>query len=757
MKKLYLLFVLFCFSIGQAQTTLPDYFAGCANPNSQVDNVNLFAMIPLILGSNSETDYIISFHVSNENAIANLNPLPPEFYIQNSGSFIVYARSTNILNSTFYIESFNVIVGANPNVNNASLTWCDPIELPIYNLEDALPQIINGISGLIITFHETEADALLGVNQTSPIYVPVTTPIQILSVRAEDPVTGCFSVVSLTLNTNNCNSGCTAPNQLIATNISDTSVHLSWNTTASINSGYSQIMVHSLTNGQTSTFTAATPSFTLTGLTPDSCYMVYVSTFCILGIEGSWSEPISFCAIDCTNTAQCPEQLVLKAFLDSNANGVKDTGEPNFTHGSFTYQVNLGDVIVANGTNGSHSIFVSDVTNSYNLNYVVNPDYSSYFSTSTNYSNISVAGGSGITTYYFPVTSSQSYSDVQVNLIGNNQPRPGFTYTNTIVYKNNGYQTIPSGTITFTKDPAVTITTISQTGTTATTNGFTYDYANLGPFETRSIQVTMQVPVIPTVSLGDILTNSATITPNPDTIISNNSSSISQIVVGSYDPNDKMESRGPEIAIDTFTANDYLYYTIRFENTGTVAAEFIRIEDMLHADLNPSTFEMINASHTYNVTRNGNALVWHFFDINLPPTIQNPVLSQGYVYFRIKPNPGFAIGDIITNTAEIYFDYNPAIVTNTFETEFVETLSTTDFNFATISVYPNPTTTLLHFNSIEIIKEIIVYDLLGNQVLVKNNSDNALSLDVSNLSKGMYLIKFITAENSQTTRKFIKN
>jgi uncharacterized repeat protein (TIGR01451 family) len=218
-----------------------------------------------------------------------------------------------------------------------------------------------------------------------------------------------------------------------------------------------------------------------------------------------------------------------------------------------------------------------------------------------------------------------------------------------------------------------------------------------------------------------------------------------------------MESRGPEIDIDTFTTNDYLYYTIRFENTGTAAAEFIRIEDTLHADLNPATFEMIHASHPYNVTRNGNALVWHFFDIDLPPTIQNPVLSQGYVYFRIKPNLGFAIGDIIPNTAEIYFDYNPAIVTNTFETEFVETLSTTDFNFTTISMYPNPTTSMLNFNSIEIIKEIIVYDLLGNQVLVKNTSDNALSLDVSNLSKGMYLIKLITVENGQTTRKFIKN
>lgn len=758
MKKIYLLLLLFSFSIGQTQTTLPD-FSICSDLIVPTV-VNLTVKNSEILGTNSPTDFAISFHLSNADATANLNPIanPSSFAVLTS-STTIFARSTNISNSTFYVESFNIVVHPNPNANSASLFWCDPMELPIYNLEDAIPQIINGAAGLVVTFHETQADALLGVNQTSPIYVPITTPIQILSVRIEDPVTGCFSVVSLTLNTNNCNTACTAPNQLTITNVTDTSVQLNWNLSTNSSFIYHEVLIVPIENNQSATFIVqGNTSFTLTGLIPNSCYTASVKTVCEVGISSPWSESISFCLMDCTNNAQCPEQIILNAFLDTNANGVKDTGELNFIHGSFNYQVNSDAVINANGSNGTHSIYVDNVTDSYNLSFDVNSDYLSYFSTTTSYTNISVATGSGSTTYYFPVTSSQSYSDVQVNIIGNNPPpRPGFTYTNTIVYKNNSYQTIPSGTITFTKDPAVTITTISQTGTTATTNGFTYDYANLGPFETRSIQVTMQVPVIPTVSLGDILTNSVAITPNPDSIIANNTSSISQTVVGSYDPNDKMESRGPEIDIDTFTANDYLYYTIRFENTGTAAAEFIRIEDMLHADLNEATFEMINASHTYNVTRTGNALVWHFFAINLPPTIQNPVLSQGYVHFRIKPNAGFAIGDIIPNTAEIYFDYNPAIVTNTFETEFVETLSTTDFNFATISMYPNPTTTLLHFNSIETIKEIIVYDLLGNEVLAKNNSGNEASLDVSNLSKGMYLIKFINDENSHTVRKFIKN
>ncbi len=759
MKKLYLL-LLFCFSVLQAQTTLPDINI-CSNINVSA-SVNLTEKNAEILGSNSPNDYSISFHLSNTNALTNSSPiLNPTFFIVSASTTTFFARSTNISDGTFYIESFNVVIYPNPSVSNATLTWCDPTELPIYNLTDAIPQIINGISNLFVTFYETESDAVMDVNQiNSSFYVPIVPLIQILSVRVTDPNTGCFSIATLTLTTNNCDTSCTAPDQLFVSNYTDTSAQLNWSLTTNSSFIYHEVLIQSLENSMTASFVVqGTPSFTLTGLIPNSCYTASVKTVCDIGFSSPWSEPFSFCLMDCNNNAQCAEQIILNAFLDTNANGVKDSGEPNFIHGFFTYQVNSGDVISANGSNGTHSIFVPDVTNSYTLNFQINPEYSSYFSTSTSYTNISVASGSGSTTYYFPVTSPQSFLDVQVNVIGNNQPRPGFTYSNTIIYKNNSYQSVPSGTITFTKDPAVTITNIYQTGATLTASGFTFDYTNLAPFETRQLIVTMQVPVIPTVNLGDILTNSVTITPSPDNIPSNNESTFSQVVVGSYDPNDKMESRGPEIDIDTFTANDYLYYTIRFENTGTAAAEFIRIEDTLHADLNPTTFEMIHASHPYNVTRNGNELVWHFFDIDLPPTIEDPILSQGYVHFRIKPNLGFSVGDIIPNTAEIYFDYNPAIITNTFETLFISVLSVTDNEPFSVAIYPNPSNQFVYIKlegTTDALKSIAVYDVLGKQIVSKESLHTFEStLDIGHLNAGTYIIEIVTHSNLRTTKKLV--
>ena len=69
-----------------------------------------------------------------------------------------------------------------------------------------------------------------------------------------------------------------------------------------------------------------------------------------------------------------------------------------------------------------------------------------------------------------------------------------------------------SGTVTFTKDSALTITTISEATATTTTTGFTYNFTNLLPNETRTIYVTMSTPTIPTVSLGQLVTNYASIT-----------------------------------------------------------------------------------------------------------------------------------------------------------------------------------------------------------------------------------------------------
>lgn len=560
-------------------------------------------------------------------------------------------------------------------------------------------------------------------------------------------------------------SQCPAPSQLTTTNITSTSATISWTengTSTAWEVFVSPLGASSPWLNSAGIITNSNP-FIITGLNASTCYDFYVKPFCSNSSSNQWVGPFNFCTTPCQNSSSCPDKLELIAFLDSNNNGSLDGGETSFNHGDFSYEINnSGTILYGTNSFGGYYIFDADPNNSYNLSYTINTNYSSYFSSQTNYNNISIPLGSGTHTYYFPITRLQPLNDIQVDLYPNGNPRPGFLYGNTIAYRNNGNQTISSGTITFTKSPLVTISNISVSGTTSTPTGFTYNFNNLNPSEIRYLYVDMQVPTIPTVNLGDLLTNSVTIEPLNDTFPLNNAATLSQTVIGSYDPNYKCESHGGKIALNEFSSNDYLTYTIQFENTGTANAEFIRVEDELNPLLNPNSVEMISSSHDYNLKRIGNKLIWYFYDINLPPsTSASPLLGHGFVQFKIKPNSGYSVGTIIPNKADIYFDYNPPIITNTFETEFVQSLKVDTFENNDFLIYPNPTNASIVVSLNDkngLIQQLQIIDVLGKSVKeVKTNASKEIKIDVSDLSKGVYLVEILSENNIKTTKKLVIN
>ncbi|HSD14459.1 MAG TPA: T9SS type A sorting domain-containing protein [Flavobacterium sp.] len=465
--------------------------------------------------------------------------------------------------------------------------------------------------------------------------------------------------------------------------------------------------------------------------------------------------PTTTASLECTG-------FRLNAFLDANSNGLKDVGEQSFPHGQFTHEKNNdGNVHYTVSSTGMTTIIEGNPANTYDFAFQIDTPYSPYFTlASPSFNDVSVPTA-GVTNINFPIVASNPYNDLDVNITPIGQPRPGFTYKNRILYKNNGNQTI-NGTITFAKDDVLSISNISQTGTTSTANGFTYDFINLLPFESRTIEVSMQVPTIPTIQIGLLLTNTAaaTILSGSDAIISNNNYTLSQQIVGSYDPNDITESHGNEITHSTFSANDYLYYTIQFENTGTASAINVRVNNVLSPELDETSIKMVHSSHGYVMDRVGSTLNWEFENIMLPATSQNPNTSKGYIVYKIKPNPGYAIGDIIPNTASIYFDFNPAITTNTFNTEFVSQLSVSEFENDNFIFYPNPVKDIITVsvkNNQKEISNITIYDISGKIVLNKTFSALSVSetIDLSQVSKGMYFMEVTTQSNLKTIKKLI--
>ncbi|WP_298221964.1 T9SS type A sorting domain-containing protein [Flavobacterium sp.] len=458
-----------------------------------------------------------------------------------------------------------------------------------------------------------------------------------------------------------------------------------------------------------------------------------------------------------TSTLNVSDGIRLVAFLDANSNGIKDASEQNFPLGEYHYEINNNGIVNNVASNGEYYLYESNPATSYDLSYTVNPaNAGQYTVTNATYNNITVANGSGITTYYFAVTVTP-FKDLEIVIYPYGvSPRPGFTYFNYVTYRNAGNVAIPSGTVTFTKDNLVSIISVSQAGTVSNATGFTYNFTNLLPNESRSFTVNMQVPVIPIVTIGNILTNSVSISiPVGDINTVNNNSSYSQTIVGSYDPNDKTESRGGKVLFSTFTANDYLTYTIRFENTGTAEAINIRVNDVLDNKLDETSVRMVKSSHPYILERVGSSLTWKFNGIELPPSVADTNIGHGYIVFQVKPKPGFALGDIIPNTADIFFDFNPAIVTNTCTTQFVNTLTTKGFAFDKFTSYPNPVKNLFHMTNDSEMDSMTITSVLGQTVLTKSIEAFETTVDLSLLSKGIYFVK-VKAKNEEKTIKIIK-
>ena len=78
-----------------------------------------------------------------------------------------------------------------------------------------------------------------------------------------------------------------------------------------------------------------------------------------------------------------------------------------------------------------------------------------------------------------------------------------------------------------------------------------------------------------------------------------------------------------------------------------------------------------------------------------------------------------------------------------------------------IKLYPNPTTGIfsIGFGNIDLKKsQIQIFDLTGKAISSKNTqkNNNALTVDISNVPKGNYILKIKTSDGKETIRKIIK-
>ncbi len=142
--------------------------------------------------------------------------------------------------------------------------------------------------------------------------------------------------------------------------------------------------------------------------------------------------------------------------------------------------------------------------------------------------------------------------------------------------------------------------------------------------------------------------------------------SMTEVTMCSCDPNDKLVTPSGCGPNGNIAGDEPLVYRIRFENVGPGAAHNVSIEDQLDDDVDESTVTLLDASHAVTGTQiePGNVLRINFDGIELPGTYY-PDDNKGYVVFSVEPDPDLDDGTTIENTAEITFDFNTPVVTNT--------------------------------------------------------------------------------------------
>jgi Leucine-rich repeat (LRR) protein len=431
---------------------------------------------------------------------------------------------------------------------------------------------------------------------------------------------------------------------------------------------------------------------------------------------------------------------------DTNDNLVSNfkIGNTNFSNTTATFTNNIGNYT-----------FFTAFTDQIISPELENP---SYFNVTPQSSTISFPSNNNLTqSQDFCLSANGIKKDLEIAIEPIEYALPGNEATYKIVYKNKG-NTQVSGNLNFNyNDALLNFNTATVTPNSQSVGVLNWNFINLLPFESRSIIVTMNVnssSVTPPVIAGSILNFSSNISPiSNDENQLDNTFTYNQNVVNSVSPNAITCLQGASVS--TSEIGNYLHYSIVFENTGNYLAETVVIKDLIDTtkyDIN--SIQLLDTSHPVYTKVSGNFIEFIFQNINLEATSGNPpVGGHGNVLFKIKTKSDLVSGDTVNKSASIFFDYSFPLTTTDAATTFIN-LSNSIFELdKSVSIYPNPTTSIININTEFNIKSIEVYDVQGR--VLETILGNTKTFDISSKQNGIYFLK-ITTDKGSKIEKLVK-
>lgn len=437
----------------------------------------------------------------------------------------------------------------------------------------------------------------------------------------------------------------------------------------------------------------------------------------------------------------------LHAFWDANGNALKDETEVVLPSQSFL--ISPVDLMLVShiGGNANAILPVGD----YQASFIENPLWQ--MTEATDYT-INITGLDPLPNYEFGLQPTSTVNSVEPYMIS------GITRCNTevnywLTYMNTG-TTIADGLVTLETSELLELIETIPAPDMEVDGKLVWNFNDLYPGHHNRIKVHYLMP--DENSEGEDVTTIVKVEQVVDgEIIAENSDTYSSTVLCAIDPNDKLVSSNLLGQSETAYIGDILQYTIRFQNTGSDTAFYVRIEDYLDKKLDWTTFQPITASHDYSaqLDRKTGLVTFEFNDIILPDDKVNEAGSQGFAMFEIRSIKEIEDKTELSNTASIFFDSNAPIVTNTTSTIMLEPVDT-DIevlnNRYAISVYPNP---FSDYSTIEVSGvgegsyQLEVMDIVGRKVQTLTLENGKARLDREELESGVYLWRILEEGNSE--------
>jgi uncharacterized repeat protein (TIGR01451 family) len=402
-------------------------------------------------------------------------------------------------------------------------------------------------------------------------------------------------------------------------------------------------------------------SNTMEGLALAAPYLEAGLVFCVCGSEEipgcTDVQASNYSAVATCENGSCQYPIHGRVFHDTNANGIFD-GED---YGLAFQQVviNPDNMLVYTDDQGYYSIDVGQ--GNFELTHVAS-DVFPYYTTALSYSGLSQ--WLHTSELDFGISAVVPVAEICLDIY------PAWYLCDDIVqfnlcFRNLGNYTV-SGSLAFTYDDLmlghVEITPIESV------NGNTvyFSFENLLPGEMFFYAIGLHTPNFEL--MGENVTFSGEIEGYLDnTLAATGYKTLVMEHACSYDPNDK---NGYPLG---FTESHFvedgtaIEYVVRFQNTGNAPALNVRIEDELDPNVDLSTFELVANSHSVMTVldEDERRVVFYFNNIMLPDSATDEPGSNGLVSYRVSLADPLPTGTQIHNTASIYFDNNPAVITNT--------------------------------------------------------------------------------------------